>query len=332
MKRLFIAGIALLTVPASLLAQKEGDDKDKKEKKDFQQIIITRTGDKKEKTVIEIDGDQVKVNGKDVKDDKDVSVHVNTMKGTYRMNGNARTGNTWNFNYNSDDHASLFTEDNNRAMLGVVTEEDEKGAQIQSVTKESGAEKAGLKKGDIITLIGDKKVENTDDVTQAVRAHKPGDKVSVTYLRDGKEQKVTAELTKWKGINMTTIVAPRIEGLGNMNMNMAPMPPATYFRDGNAFTFNTNRPRLGLSIQDTDDGVGVKVLDVDEESNAAKAGIKEGDIIVGIDDHEVKGTEDVTKNIRDSKDKYTFNFRIKRDGKTQNIEVKMPRRLKTADL
>jgi serine protease Do len=87
-----------------------------------------------------------------------------------------------------------------------------------------------------------------------------------------------------------------------------------------------------LSIQDTDEGVGVKVLDVDDESNAAKAGIKEGDIIVGIDDHEIKGTDDVTKTIREAKDKYNFNFKINRDGKTQTIKVNMPRKLKTADL
>jgi serine protease Do len=331
MKRLFIAGIALLTVPTSLLAQKENDEKDKKEKKDVQQIVVTLFDTKDEKTVIEIDGDKVKVNGKDIKDDKDVSVHISKIKKAtvYGLNNN-RHG-SWNFDYNTDSYTSLYTEDNNRAMLGVVTEGDEKGAEIQSITKESGAEKAGLKKGDIITWIGDKKIESTDDVTKAVRAHKPGDKIALTYLRDGKEQKATAELGKWKGININTIVAPRIEGLNGMNA-MTPLPPNTFYRDGNGFSFGPNRPRLGLSIQDTDDGIGVKVLDVDEDGNAAKAGIKEGDIIVGIDDHEVKSTDDVTKNIRDTKDKYTFTFHVKRDGKAQNIEVKMPRKLKTADL
>ena len=55
MKRLLIAGIAVLTVPGTLLAQnqKEKEDKDKKEKKEVQQIIITRTGEKDEKMVIE---------------------------------------------------------------------------------------------------------------------------------------------------------------------------------------------------------------------------------------------------------------------------------------
>jgi serine protease Do len=326
MKRLLIAAIAVLTVPATLLAQKEKEEKDQKdkEKKEMKQIIITRTGNTDEKMVIEVDGDKVKINGKDAKDVKDANVNVNTIKGTtfYRMNNFNNNGFT--MNWDNNDHMSLFSEDENRAMLGVVTEGNDKGAEIQSVTKESAAEKAGLKKGDIITRIGDKKVESTDDVTEAIHAQKPGDKVNVTYLRDGKEQKATAELGKWKGIKMNAVTVPGVMGRWNMD---TPEPPMPY---GANIVFG--RPRLGLSIQDTDDGVGVKVLDVDQESNAAKAGLKKDDVIVGIDDHEIKGTDDVTRIIRTTKDKTSFNFKIKRDGKNQNIEVKFPKKLKTADL
>ena len=323
MKRLLIAGIALLTVPSALLAQKEKDKEDKKDKKDVQQIIITRSGDKSDKVTVEIDGDKVKVNGKDVKDDNDVQVRVNNIKGANVYRLRTANGGNWNYAFSENQPMSLFSEDANRAMLGVVTEGADKGAEIQSITKESGAEKAGLKKGDVITKIGDKTIESSDDVTEAIHAQKPGDKVSITYLRDGKEQKTTAELGKWKGIKMNAIPAPRFD-MGQFN---AIAPETTI----NGY-WSVGRPRLGLSIQDTDDGVGVKVLDVDDDSNAAKAGIKEDDIIVGIDDHEVKGTDDVTKTLRENKDKYTYTFKVKRDGKTQNIEVKMPRKLKTADL
>jgi serine protease Do len=333
MKRLLIAGIAVLTVPSALLAQKEKEVKDKKEKKEAQQIIITRTGDKDEKMVIEIEGDKVKVNGKDVKDQKEagVNVHVNTIHtpGTnfYRYNPSVAQGRTaWTAD---DEFVSLFNEDENRAMLGVTTEGCDKGAQIKSITKESAAEKAGLKKGDILTKIGSKKIESTDDVTEAIHAQKPGDKISISYLRDGKEQSITAELGKWKGIRMNAVNMPRIADMEWNELAPSVREPMVFGQNG--FYFG-GRPRLGLSIQDTDDGVGVKVLEVDEESAAAKAGIKEGDIIVGVDDHEVKGTEDVTKTVRENKEKTSFNFKVKRDGKNQNIEVKFPKKLKTADL
>jgi serine protease Do len=320
-KRLLIAGIALLTVPSAVMAQKEKVKDDKKDQKDVQQIIITRTGDKTDKMIVEVQGDKVKVNGKDVKDNEDIQVHVNDLKGVYHLN--TGSGGNWTYAFGDHEPMSLFSEDANRAMLGVVTEGADKGAEIQSITKESGAEKAGLKKGDVITRIGDKKIESSDDVTEAIHARKPGDKVAITYLRDGKEQKTTAELGKWKGIKMNAVATPRFD-MGQFNA-IAPETTITGF-------YNSGRPKLGLSIQDTDDGVGVKVLDVDDDSNAAKAGLKEDDIIVGIDDMEVKGTDDVTRKLRENKEKYTYTFKVKRDGKTQNIEVKMPRKLKTADL
>jgi serine protease Do len=336
MKRLLIAGIALLTVP-SVFAQKEKEktkeDKNKTEKsEEMQTIVITRNANVDQKTTIEIDGNNVKVNGKDAKDSKDVHVNVNTVTGSngrMRMYNRTPGGGAWGFNMD-EDKMSLFSEDENRAMLGVTTEGDDKGAEILSITKESAAEKAGLKKGDIITKIDDKKIESSDDVTEAIRSRKPGDKVSITYLRDDKEQKATTELTKWKGVRMNAISIPRVqlegldhqmEGMGQQWKQMMPM-------EGFAF----GRPRLGLSIQDTDDGVGVKVLDVDEESAAAKAGIKKDDIIIGVDDTDVKGTDDVVRTTRDRADKTSYKFKVKRGGSTQTIEVKIPRKLKTADL
>jgi serine protease Do len=333
MKRLLIAGIALLTVP-SVFGQKEKEkvkeDKDKGEK--LQTIVITRNGNVDEKTVIEIDGDKVKVNGKDAKDSKDVHVNVNTIAGENgRMRVYNRTPGAGAWNLNMDENQmSLFSEDENRAMLGVTTEGDDKGAEVLSVTKESAAEKAGLKKGDIITKIDERKIESSDDVTDAIRNHKPGDKVSIAYLRDGKSQTATAELTKWKGVRMNTFTTPRVEGfggqMGDLNQRFREMMP------NEPFAYAFGRPRLGLSIQDTDDSVGVKVLDVDEESAAAKSGIKKDDVIIGVDDADVKGTEDVLKATRANNDKTSYKFKVKRGGSTQTIEVKIPRKLKTADL
>lgn len=329
MKRLLIAGIALLTVP-SVFAQKEKEKtKEDKDNEKMQTIVITRNGNVDEKTTIEINGDKVLVNGKDAKESKDVHVNVNTIVGA---NGRMRVYNrtpgagAWNFNMDGN-QMMLFSEDENRAMLGVTTEGDDKGAEILSVTKESAAEKAGLKKGDIITKIGDRKIESSDDVTDAIRGYKPGTKVKITYLRDNKENTAVAELTKWKGVQMNTINTPRIvEGYGNLNQRFRELLPS------DNFTYAFGRPRLGLSIQDTDEGTGVKVLDVDDESAADKAGIKKDDIIVGVDETDVKTTDDVLKATRGAQDKISYKFKVKRGGSTQTIEVKIPRKLKTADL
>ena len=94
----------------------------------------------------------------------------------------------------------------------------------------------------------------------------------------------------------------------------------------------TNAPKLGLSVQDTDDGKGVKVLNVDHESNAAKAGLKENDVITEVDGKAVNSADEVAKIIRESKDKVSVMMKLQRSGKTQNVEVKIPRKLKTANL
>ncbi|HYO21668.1 MAG TPA: hypothetical protein VER36_04635, partial [Flavisolibacter sp.] len=146
LKRLAIAAIALCAVPGTLLAQDEKVKAKEKEKKERQQIVITRSGDKDEKTIIEIDGDKVKVNGKDVADLKDVQVRVNNLKipnvTTLRTPNGA-----YSMTFDDFGHGrSLFNVDSNRAMLGVTTEGQDNGAEIRTITKESAAEKAGLKK------------------------------------------------------------------------------------------------------------------------------------------------------------------------------------------
>ena len=89
---------------------------------------------------------------------------------------------------------------------------------------------------------------------------------------------------------------------------------------------------MGLSVQDTDEGKGVKVIEVDEESNAAKAGVKEEDVITEVDGKAVNNTDDMVKLIRESKEKFSVMIKLQRSGKSQNIEVKMPKKIKTADL
>lgn len=341
MKRLAVnfalaALLASLSIPS--LAQDEKvkeKEKEVKEKKEVEQITITRNSDSKEKTVIEINGDKITVNGKPIEDlkDGDVKVHRSKYKTLEGLNAftapRIRNGQAFGWDGN---HFNLFSDvDENRAMLGVVTEEVEGGVKVTEITDESAAKKAGIKEGDVITKINETKIEEPDQLSEVIRKQKPGDKVTVTLLRDKKEQKVTAELGKWKGVGAFSytpgqnfnfdmpeykeLLTPKIQGVPRQN-----------------WAWNAGQPRLGLSVQDTDDGKGVKVIEVDEESNAAKAGLKENDVITHFNDKEVNSADEVAKLVKESKDKPTINVKIKRDGKTQNIEVKMPRKLKTTDI
>lgn len=343
MKKLGMLAFAVaLMAPAALLAQDDkgnkGDkgDKETKVKKDYEQIVITRTN-KDEKLVVEVNGDKVTVNGKPLEEFKNnedgigVKVHkLKTLESLARIPG---YGSTWSFNGNNN--FDFFKEDANRAMLGVVTDEAAgKGAEISSVNEASAAEKMGLKKGDIITKVNEKNVANPDDLTAAIKSQKPGDKVTVAYLRDGKTSTANGELGKWKSQNFTTL-----DDLGKMNFeNVFPRvqgtTPRIYSPNGQnrlVYGYNTT-PKLGLSVQDTDDGKGVKVIEVDEESNAAKAGLKKEDVVTEVDGKAVNSTDDMVKIIKESKDKTSVMMKLKRGGKVQNVEVKIPRKIKTVDM
>nr|HQV07495.1 PDZ domain-containing protein [Chitinophagaceae bacterium] len=74
------------------------------------------------------------------------------------------------------------------------------------------------------------------------------------------------------------------------------------------------------------------VINVEEESNAAKAGIQEDDLIIAVDGQSVKNTDDIVKLIKESKDKNSIMIQLNRDGKVMNIETKMPRKMRQADL
>lgn len=345
MKRLAVnfaiaALLATLAIPsfAQDVKEKEKEKESKETKKEVEQITIVRKGDSKDKTVIEINGDKITVNGKPIEDlkDGDITVHRNKYKTLEGLNAYGMPrGRTGNFNWDSGDEFKMFDVDENRAMLGVVTEEIEGGVKVTELTDEGAAKKAGIKEGDIITKIDDTKIEDPDQLSETVRKHKPGEKVTVTVLRDKKEQKITTELGKWKGVGAYSF------GPGqNFNMHMpdyneliVPKVQVTpRVRNGQAWSYSSGAPKLGLSVQDTDDGKGVKVIEVDEESNAAKAELKEGDIITNFNDKEVNSADEVAKLVRENKDKPSINLKIKRAGKTQNVEVKMPRKLKTADL
>ncbi|RYY96540.1 MAG: hypothetical protein EOO11_13235, partial [Chitinophagaceae bacterium] len=112
MKQYILTGLVAL---GALTAVAQADKKEK------QVIVITRDNNLNEKTVVEIKGDKVTINGKEADKSADVNVSVHTTKPGSHMSINGIGGrNTWVFS--DDEGSSFFSEDENRAMLGVITE------------------------------------------------------------------------------------------------------------------------------------------------------------------------------------------------------------------
>jgi serine protease Do len=320
-KGLTIAALAisaLLLDNAAIAQNKDEKEKSKNKIDEYDEIIIKRKdAGKNGKVTIEIKDDEVKVNGKPLEEFDDANISVRKKKAmTFGLTAPSPfRSEDLNF---GDGRNFLFEGD--RPFLGVTTDEAEGGAKITSVTKNSAAEKAGLMKGDIITRINDQKVQDHGDVSGVIGKLKAEDKVTISYKRDGKENKVTATL----GQRSSAIYGPGHDFEFSQDFDMDG-------RLGQVFSYG-GKPRLGLKAQDTEDGKGVKVIDVDEGSAAEKSGIRKDDVITEFEGKEVNSADALAAASREAKDKPSVKIKLNRGGSSQTIDVKIPRKLKTANL
>lgn len=340
MKKFLLSAITITLVCGfAATAQQPGKLPDAKQKKEinkdkklgeYDEIIIKRKDPEKDaKVTIEIKDDKVIVDGKPI--DQYVNEELSVLQRNadhYKLIGPMspfRFGDdAW-----SNDEQELMDKDGDRPFLGVSTEGSQEGARIIHISENSAAAKAGLKIGDIITMINDKKVVDHEQLTGAISAYKPDDKINITYKRDGRENKTTATLGKRRDDMIARGPRPPVPPV-------PPVPPMVFNFDngdfGDVFQYHNARPRLGLKVQDTEDGKGVKVLDVDEGSAAEKAGIKVDDIITSFEGKEVNSASELARASREAKDNSSMKVKVNRNGKPQTIEVKVPKKLRTANL
>ena len=219
----------------------------------------------------------------------------------------------------------------NKAFLGVSTETSSEGALVVEVSPESPAAKAGLVEDDIITQVNKDLIKNQSDLYTAIGKYKEGEKVTIEYLRDGKKNKKEIVLAKNK-MEARAEVFEFVPDNFNQDFNKN-------FRKGFALPnlpnleeiyVNTKKPKLGISIEDLEEGNGVKITAVNEASPASKAGLKIGDIITSIDKHEVKEVNDIKWQYFDAGQ--TLKFSIMRNKEVKMIEVKIPKKINSADL
>ncbi|HEV3325758.1 MAG TPA: PDZ domain-containing protein [Puia sp.] len=340
-----LASLALLLHGSGFAQEDSKREKDTDRPHRYDEIIIKHKSDKDAKVTIEIKDGEVLVDGKPISDydDSTLSIHRQKIMG-YGKNSfsygfsrdmlsapdgddmailapNGSHGGAWSYSGND----KLFQP--NRALLGVSSEKvaTGEGARVIEVTKGSAAEKLGLRSGDIITKVDETAITDPKSLSAAIGEHHPDDKITLTYTRDGKQQKETVVLGKTK----TMLVEP-------FNFKFDNLPDLKEFRsDGMPRAFNEyygNSMKFGVRAQDMDEGKGVKVLEVDDESTAAKAGIKEGDIITRFDGKEINSVTALTEAAHAAKEKVSVKVGLIRDGKAQEVEVKVPKRLRTADL
>jgi serine protease Do len=347
------AAICFAAFTTTLTAQDDKGTKGDKDKKETQEIIIRKKGQKDAKISVEINGDKITINGKPLSEFKDDEITINKRniiirdgKGGTRFQINPEDFEGFNFNSNDNSEPTAF--------LGVTTstysnKEDKegthKGAEIINVTKESAAEKAGLKNGDVITKINDKKINDRNSLSDVVTSFKPKEEVTVYYKRDGKEQSAKATLGERKELKTMAYSFSGPDGMARSfsmpriqvepKIDMDDMSPKVWSPDNNFKMLENYFPRqqkLGVKIQDTEEGNGVKVLDVDKDSPAEKAGLKKDDVVTEIAGKKITNTDEMREGLMENMQKSAYNIKATRNGNAVSFDIKIPKKLKTANL
>lgn len=307
-----------------------------------EEIIIRKKGDFPEKMTIQLNGDQVTINGKKP---EDVEGNVEVI----RRKSEDRSSNSYSFSGPSPSFhrfgeggqqgGMLFGGDGNKALLGVLTipSDSSAGARIEEVEKGTPADSAGLQKNDVITQVGTREIHSARDLTDAIGQYEPGDVVTVTYLRDGKQGEAQVVLGRNDNNGRGRMAMPFNQyyfqsPFGN---NGSPDNFMRQFRRNHPFLSPQqpgSQPKLGMRVEDRSDHKGVTVRQITPGSAAEAAGFEKGDVVTALGGKEVSGVADVLGILRDHRGDDSLSATIDRDGKKKTLEISLPGTHRSADL
>ncbi|MDC9823849.1 Do family serine endopeptidase [Devosia sp. ZB163] len=175
------------------------------------------------------------------------------------------------------------------------------GALVTEPSKDSPADKAGVKSGDVITAVDGDQVTDALDLSRTIAGKNPGSTVELTIWRDGKEQKISVTLGKLD----EAAQAPSDEQT-QQQPPAAPEPAST---------------SVGLTLVPNSGGEGLLIQDVDPSSAAAERGFAVGDTILEVNNQAVKSVDEFEKAIQSVKDngRNTALVKAQRDGNTRFV-------------
>lgn len=234
----------------------------------------------------------------------------------------------------TDEEKMVFVTAGDHFRLGVVVSdlEDEKkselgvseGAYILEVLEDSEAERIGLMKKDLITKFDGKKVSTADDLQNYISEIEEEKEVELVVIREGKATNFKAKLQKIKEGKKVEVVVD--DEVIDVNVDDVPLPPNfDFFISGE----DEKGAFLGVMAENISEQMlsyfeveyGVVIEEVVKDSPAEKAGLKAGDVIMKINDREIKDHGDLIRTINyfNPEEKVTVHY--SRKGKKMNVSV-----------
>ncbi len=190
---------------------------------------------------------------------------------------------------------------------------EKNGVLVSNVKVGSSADKAGVKRGDIITAINGEKIEDSNVLRNKVAGTAPGTSIKLTLLRDGKEMELTATLDEFSAGDAKKAGQEQDDGGGG---------PSSEKQSGKlGLSLEPVTPQIAKQLGLDSDSEGVVVTDVDQNGPAAEEGVARGDVILEINKKTVKSIADVQSALGSSGNKPVL-LLISRRGQTIYLTVK----------
>ena len=179
---------------------------------------------------------------------------------------------------------------------------DEKGALVADVTSDGPAERAGIKRGDVIISFDGKEIEEMSELPFVVASTPVNKTVTVVVIRGGGKESLTVKIAKMEEEKGPAAV---IEEKSDLGITLKELTPEL-------------SQQLGLIEKS-----GLVVVQVESNSPAEEAGIRQGDIIMEMDQKPVKNIDEYSKQILQYKKGDTILFLIKRGGSALYLTLKI---------
>jgi serine protease Do len=179
---------------------------------------------------------------------------------------------------------------------------DDKGALVADVTKGGPAEKVGIERGDVIVSFNGKEIKEMRDLPFAVASTQVGKTVHVEVIRKGEKKSFEVKIGELKDEQAPVVAEEESPKLG---MSVEELTPEL-------------AKSLGLTERS-----GIVVVQVEDDSPAAAAGLRPGDVVLEIDQSSVKSIEDFNRKIETYKKGDTILLLVKRRGATLFLTLRV---------
>jgi len=212
-----------------------------------------------------------------------------------------------------DNRETQDRDSGNRAELGVSLAPSRTiGTRVVGIDQESAAARAGLRAGDYILAINGEATNSPEEVQRAISGIGIGEDCKLSIWRNGETQDMTASLaerrrTAFRGFNDENNAGQASQGGENRDSNRnRPMPKIW----------------LGVSLGNAPQGTdGALVRNVFPNDPAARAGFRSGDVIVGVNDDDVKDAGAFLETIDKMEAGKEVEFRVMRSGEKQTLKA-----------